>query len=420
MRVRTWILTAGVSTMLLLPATGPAQFPPQGPGSGQPGGQSGERRFGIGGGQPGEGGRGFGGMPGGGGGFDPNRLFDMMARGKDVVNRADLDPMMQGMFDRFARNMNLPNGQMTRQQFTEYMQQRMAGGGRGGPGGGMQINIEGKPGGPGTFGGDPMANWADGMFRRYDQNGDGLLNYDEMPEALRAEREKWDTNKDGFIDLGEYKVYLQARIQQLQSERGAAMQGGQGSQQDDEEEQKPVVHRSGKLPKELPAWFAQMDTDGDAQVGLYEWKSSGRDLNEFMKMDRNGDGFLTVDEVLYYLAKNGGGESPGGFGGSPGFASSPGFGGFGGRPGGMFTMPVAPGSYGGDNGERVRGMNFPNMGGGNGGRFGAPGMGGPGNGGARFNGGNGGRGGQGGGGRDRGEGKGNGREKGNRGMREGR
>ena len=39
------------------------------------------------------------------------------------------DPMMQQMFDRFAGRMGITNGTMTRQQFTENMQQRMAGGG---------------------------------------------------------------------------------------------------------------------------------------------------------------------------------------------------------------------------------------------------------------------------------------------------
>src|SRR5438309_398599 len=58
--------------------------------------------------------------------------------------------------------------------------------------------------------------------------------------------------------------------------------------------------------------FQELDTDGDAQIGLYEWKASGRPLDEFFKMDRNGDGFLTVQEVLYYTSgqnKNGNGAA---------------------------------------------------------------------------------------------------------------
>jgi hypothetical protein len=66
------------------------------------------------------------------------------------------------------------------------------------------------------------------------------------------------------------------------------------------EEKRPAVYKYGNLPKELPAWFAQLDTDKDGQVGLYEWKKGGGDIRKFMEMDRNGDGFLTVEEVLRY------------------------------------------------------------------------------------------------------------------------
>jgi hypothetical protein len=69
------------------------------------------------------------------------------------------------------------------------------------------------------------------------------------------------------------------------------------------EERRPVVYRAGHLPPGLPDWFAQLDTDHDAQIGLYEWKHSGRPLEEFRAMDRNNDGFLTVEEVLWYLAR---------------------------------------------------------------------------------------------------------------------
>jgi Ca2+-binding EF-hand superfamily protein len=189
---------------------------------------------------------------------------------------------------------------------------------------------------------------ADNMFQKYDQNGDGQLNYDEMPEALRSERDKWDTNKDGFIDRNEFKAYFQARIQQSMAER-AAMGGqsfgggfgtdpGQGAEPPVEEEKKPVVYRVGNLPKELPSWFKELDTDGDAQIGLYEWKASKRPIEEFMKMDRNGDGFLTVAEVLRYQGlnspKNGSPGSNGANTSGPSFA------------GGAGPWAMQPGSYG--------------------------------------------------------------------------
>src|SRR5262249_43266742 len=133
---------------------------------------------------------------------------------------------------------------------------------------------------------DMMDRWAESMFRRYDQNGDGLLNYDEMPEPLRIERDKWDTNKDGFIDLNEFKAFFKAALQKRMEESAFGGMNGGGSEPADpvhEEEPKPVVYRAGKLPKELPAWFKQLDTDGDGQISLYEWRSGGKSLDEFHK-----------------------------------------------------------------------------------------------------------------------------------------
>jgi Ca2+-binding EF-hand superfamily protein len=298
-----------------------------------------------------------------------------------------------------AERMGITNGVMTRHQYQEYTKQREAerGGAPGGPA------AAGAPGGAG--GQDGMNNWAESMFRRMDRNGDGLLNNDEMPEALRIERDKWDTNKDGFIDLAEFKAYFQARLQQVQAERNGA--GGLlgniiEAPPVEEEEQKPVVYRAGKLPKELPAWFAQLDTDGDGQIGLYEWKNSGRSLREFQEMDRNGDGFLTIDEVMrtVTVVKGNGESSPGnGFGMANGFA-----GGMQGAADGRMSYMAGPQTWGRDGASAWRGGGFqpgmgggfqPGMGGGfqmgRGGRGmgGPPGMGGP-NGGGRGKGGRGG------------------------------
>src|SRR5262249_32625775 len=112
------------------------------------------------------------------------------------------------------------------------------------------------------------------------------------------------------------------------------------------------------LPKELPAWFTQYDKDGDGQIGLYEWKATGQPLETFLKMDRNGDGFLTIEEVLRYeadqkkangaLASNSSGSTPGGFNGTPGAFGGPG--GFA-PPGGNFSGPPQGGNFSGPQGN---------------------------------------------------------------------
>jgi len=62
-----------------------------------------------------------------------------------------------------------------------------------------------------------------------------------------------------------------------------------------------VVYHHGSLPSRLPNWFVELDSDCDGQVALYEWKQSGRPLEEFRKLDLNQDGFVTVEELLRYL-----------------------------------------------------------------------------------------------------------------------
>ena len=312
--------------------------------------------------------------------MDPGERFNQLTGGKDVWVRTEItNPGQQGYFDMVARAANVTNGQLTREQFIQGSQQLrqqfqnggfrrgMFPGGPGGPGG-QSTGAAGAPaGGSGGPGGNPDA-FAEVLFRRFDKNGDGVLNFDEMPDNLKAERDKWDENKDGLIDLNEFKKYWRGRSDQIRAEL-AAKAGIQTTQGDaaalpglptapttaEEEAQKRVVYRAGKLPKELPPWFAQYDTDGDGQIGLYEWKKTGRPLSEFQAMDRNGDGFLTAEEVLHYLAEQnktkGGtavasnGTTPGGFtpgGPSGGFQRGGMGGGF--QPGGpgRFQMGNAP------------------------------------------------------------------------------
>lgn len=396
------ILLVGALMLLLGPATALTQVGQQGGGRGGRGG---------GGGLQGGGGGGFG----GGGGMmnlDPAERWNQMTGGKDVWARAEVaDPNQQRIFDWMARSLNITNGQITRQQFIDgsaQMRQRFQqggfgrgggiGGGPGGPGGAPQGGAAGPggaQGGAGVFNPDAMVEI---MFRRYDRNGDGVLNNDELPDNLKAERDKWDANKDGLIDLAEFKEYMKGRMDQIRAEMsaaaGAPSAGGAtgalpmlptGPITPEEEPKKVVVYRAGKLPKELPPWFTQYDKDGDGQIGLYEWKTTGLPLKQFTDMDRNGDGFVTVEEVLRYEAEQnkarGGngtmvaGTMPGGFRGSGGNFSGP-------PPGGNFSGPqgnAGPGNARGDFRQRGQGRQGGGQDSGGGGRRGGrQGGGGPG------------------------------------------
>jgi Ca2+-binding EF-hand superfamily protein len=449
-----WVLVIG--TALLITSSASAQRGGGGKGKGKNRDGGAGRNFDQGGDQQGMGrfrggdpsnstgdpsafGRGRGG-PGGGmtmmmGGSD--EIFDSMAKGRNSISRSELDARGQGFFDILARSGNLSGDTMTRQQFTAAFDQMRsgAGGGRGGPGG------RSNP--------DQINSRAESTFRRMDQDQDGLLQFEEMSDRLRENWKQYDSNNDGAISLDEFKVYMT----EMATQRAENGNSGRGSPGDGlpgvdgrpslEEIRKPVVYRLGQLPRDIPDWFEQLDTDRDGQVGLYEWVKDGRGVDEFRRLDRNDDGFLTVEEVMadqraqnrqpgdstsmYARADNGnvggrggmgfggpgGGRGRGGFGGGPnGDGMGPG-GGRGGRGRGGFGGPNSDAGQGGS--EQAVPFWMQNGGPGGRGRFGGPdgqGGGGPGGGrrgrgGQNGDNGNGGFGGPGGGRRGFGGGNGN-------------
>lgn len=161
----------------------------------------------------------------------------------------------------------------------------------------------------GTVPDSVQANQVKKLFQKLDRNGDGLLSPDELPDFLRNDRARWDSNRDGFIDLNEYASYYQGRLRWLSDQVSNGQidlglkRGGPVVNTRVEEESRPTVFRAGRLPRGIPDWFVQLDKDGDGQIGLYEWRKGNRPLEEFFKMDRNDDGFVTIDEVMRYLAQ---------------------------------------------------------------------------------------------------------------------
>jgi hypothetical protein len=312
--------------------------------------------------QPGGGGRGGRGGGGRGGFMDPNQFFNTLSGGKDVLvveeakfpeQMAAFAPRIKQAMQEYMQRKGITNGQLTREQYLDYAEefrQRMfrGGGRRGGGASGGSPPSSGSSGSGASSGGDDLEAKAREKFKEQDKNGDGVLTADEVTSGrLRREFDRWDTNKDGKLQFEEYKAYYSDRAQ---SGDKAGDKGGQPA-----EERRPVVYRVGKLPKELPAWFNQLDRDRDAQVGLYEWKQGGRDVEEFLKMDLNGDGLLTVEEVLLYQKAQAKLNNPAGEGG-PG-TGSPGSPGEGRGGGGRLRRPGPPGGGGGSGGG-----GFPNFG----------------------------------------------------------
>jgi hypothetical protein len=210
------------------------------------------------------------------------------------------------IFDRFAERLGVTNGEITRAQFLSYFENKDA----------KQGVTPAGASGAADPNADRYAKMAEFSFRALDKNGDGRLDYNEMPEDLRAELSKWDTNGNGTIELEEYKAYYIAKREQRRadwSEARAAYGGavnmgampvmpGQATP-GKADPKKPLVYTKNNLPKDLPPWFRDL-ADADAQIAFFEWRAAGRSLDEFRKYDLNNDGFITVDEVLAFQAQS--------------------------------------------------------------------------------------------------------------------
>jgi len=164
---------------------------------------------------------------------------------------------------------------------------------------------------------DGLARKAQADFNVLDRNGDGFLNRDEMPDDLKAELSKWDTNRDNLISLDEFKYYFGTQRQDRRDNNNNNNNNNNRPSnpviiivEEDDLDERPIVYRAGKLPtKELPKWFLDLDTDQDGQVALFEWHKGGKNLDEFREWDRNDDGYITAEEALYkqHSMQSGGG-----------------------------------------------------------------------------------------------------------------
>jgi hypothetical protein len=189
------------------------------------------------------------------------------------------------------------------------------------------------PGGGGPFGGRIPS--PEESFRSMDRNDNDQIDpeeWDALPPFVRGiwEREGVDLNSplsyDDFIDRS------RAMLERMQSgggfrggppgmgggpgggrgdgDRGrggprGGFGGGPGSNGDDDppgsapagdskgtkSQSKPKV----RLTLKLPDSYRSKDKDSDGQIGLYEWPKN--DYAGFKRLDHNGDGFLTPQEL---------------------------------------------------------------------------------------------------------------------------
>lgn len=105
--------------------------------------------------------------------------------------------------------------------------------------------------------------------------------------------ERYDTDKDGKVSLAEYEAGRQAMFSRMDADSKGTitfaqidamaqrMQGGDNG-------------RAAMMQKRLDALKAA-DTNGDQAVSADEYKAATD--AEFKSLDKNGDGYLTADEL---------------------------------------------------------------------------------------------------------------------------
>ena len=233
---------------------------------------------------------------------DINKLFDMLAKGGQTLTIGDTGAMRASLTE-YARQQVILVESITLEQFGDFGQllpfQALVASG-------MNPVLR-KPAGPVDDGMDQQAALA---FQRRDLDGNGVLDWDEMEASLRDNLAYWDVNRDNFIDLAEYKFFYRSKMEGRQARRQARAEDavrmhfhGYDVPDLSELDKRPVVYRFGHMPDGLPDWFTELDIDEDGQIGLYEWQQTGKSNEEFEAIDRNGDGLITAEELLYFMAK---------------------------------------------------------------------------------------------------------------------
>jgi Ca2+-binding EF-hand superfamily protein len=138
--------------------------------------------------------------------------------------------------------------------------------GRGGRGRGGRGDEPGETAGPSA---DDLVQ----TLMAFDKNGDGKLTKDELPERMQGLFDRADTNHDGVLTPDEIRKSAQSAAPAQQG-RGRGERGPSFMRMD------PIL--------------AAIDTDSDGEISAAELAASAKSLQ---KLDANGDGRLTEDEV---------------------------------------------------------------------------------------------------------------------------
>ena len=196
--------------------------------------------------------------------------FALVAGGGDVWSRADATAAGLGpMFDRWRQRLELgPVPSIKRDEFLKFAKL-------------IGNNAAAMQNQGGEVSTDKEA---DRVFRVLDLNGDGELTGDERSAGVRL-----DKSLTGRVSREQYREYFHRKVGKKAEALSAALKANEALMRNLNPD--AIDRGTG-----LPGWFGKIDEDMDRQVSLAEWRKAGKDLEEFLDMDLNGDGLLTADE----------------------------------------------------------------------------------------------------------------------------
>jgi Ca2+-binding EF-hand superfamily protein len=155
------------------------------------------------------------------------------------------------------------------------------------------------------------------LIQNMDVNKDGKITRDEIPEG--ATKRLFDNMVEKY-KLDPKKTYTIAEFEQAAGMGGSAPSSPNGSNQLNSNSSsrfggsrrsfgpspgsgpsryglpsRAPDGRPSRGVEELPEPYRTYDKDGDGQIGLYEWPRDR--IREFVALDVNDDGFLTINEL---------------------------------------------------------------------------------------------------------------------------